>query len=144
MGQFFSGYYIYMLSILVTFVALATILHMQFGRTGIANFGLSGIWGFGMYACTLLILKLNIPFIPAVILATIITGIVSLGLGAVILDLDSQSVLVGTLAFLAIVEYLTVSEKWLTNGVMGMGPVMFPFSLGNYTKFVYFLVLLLS
>ena len=143
MGQFFSGYYIYMLSILINFVALATILHLQFGRTGITNFGLSGIWGFGMYACTLFILKLNLPFIPAVILATVLTGIISLGLGAVILDLDSQSVLVGTLAFLAIVEYLVISEKWLTNGVMGMGPVMYPFELGSYTKFIYFIVLLI-
>lgn len=143
MGQILSGYYIYMLSILLIFIALATILHMQFGLTGIANFGLSGIWGFGMYSCALIILKLNIPFVPAVILATILTGIISLAIGWVILDLDNQAVLVGTLAFLAIVETLVISEKWLTNGVMGFGPVNYPFNFGTYTKFVYFLIILI-
>ena len=43
MVAFLSGYYIYMLSLLVTFIALATILHLQFGVTGITNFGLSGL-----------------------------------------------------------------------------------------------------
>jgi branched-chain amino acid transport system permease protein len=143
MGQILSGYYVYMLSILVVYIALATILHAQFGLTGIANFGLSAIWGFGMYASALLIVKLNFPFIPAVILATILTGAVSLGIGRIILDLDSQSVLVATLAFLAIIETLVISEKWLTNGVMGIGPVNFPFDFGAYSQFVYFLILLL-
>jgi branched-chain amino acid transport system permease protein len=132
-----------MLSILLIFVALATILHTQFGLTGIANFGLSAIWGFGMYSCALIILKLNIPFVPAVILATVLTGIISLAIGWIILDLDNQSVLVGTLAFLAIVETLVISEKWLTNGVMGIGPVNYPFNIGTYTKFVYFLIILI-
>ena len=40
MVEFLSGYYIYMFSLLLTFIALATILHLQFGVTGIANFGL--------------------------------------------------------------------------------------------------------
>lgn len=143
MGQILSGYYIYMLSILLIFIALATILHMQFGLTGIANFGLSGIWGFGMYSCALIILKLNIPFVLAVILATVLTGIISLPIGRIILDLDNQAVLVGTLAFLAIIETLVISEKWLTNGVLGYGPVNYPFNFGTYTKFVYFLIILI-
>lgn len=143
MGQILSGYYIYMLSILLIFIALATILHAQFGLTGIANFGLSGIWGFGMYSCALIILKLNIPFVPAVILATVLTGIISLPIGRIILDLDNQAVLVGTLAFLAIIETLVISEKWLTNGVLGFGPVNYPFNFGTYTKFVYFLIILI-
>lgn len=143
MGQILSGYYMYMLSILLIFIALATILHLQFGITGIANFGLSGIWGFGMYAFSLFAVKLNIPFVLAVILATVLSGIISLALGRIILNLDVQSVLVATLAFLVIIETLIISEKWLTNGVLGFGPVEIPFDLGIYTKFVYFLILLL-
>ncbi len=142
MGQLLSGYFIYMLSILLIYVALATVLQMQFGLTGIANFGLSGMWGFGMYAFSLIILKLGIPFVPALILATVLTGLISLALGGIILNLDNQSVLVGTLAFLVIVETLVISEKWLTRGVLGIGPIEYPFSLGEYTHFVYFLIVL--
>jgi branched-chain amino acid transport system permease protein len=143
MEQILSGYYVYMFSLLLMFIALATILHLQFGVTGIANFGLSIFWGFGMYAFALLVLKLNIPFVLAVILATVLTGIIALVLGRFILNLDSQSVLVATLAFLVIIEVLITQEKWLTNGVMGIGPIAFPFDFGVYTKFVYFLIILL-
>ncbi|MCJ7741060.1 branched-chain amino acid ABC transporter permease [Candidatus Microgenomates bacterium] len=143
MGQILSGYFMYMFSLLLIFIALATILHLQFGVTGITNFGLSGFWGFGMYAFTLLNLKLNIPFVLAVILATVLTGIISLALGRIILNLDDQSVLVATLAFLVIIEVLIITEKWLTNGVLGIGPIAFPFDFGIYTKFVYFLIVLL-
>jgi branched-chain amino acid transport system permease protein len=131
-----------MLSILLIFIALATILHLQFGLTGIANFGLSGFWGFGMYAFALLVLKLNVPFVFSVVIATILTGILSLALGRIILNLDDQSVLVATLSFMVIIEFLIISEKWLTKGVLGIGPIDFPFDIGIYTKFVYFLIIL--
>jgi branched-chain amino acid transport system permease protein len=142
MEQILSGYYIYMLSILLIFIALATILHLQFGVTGITNFGISGIWGLGMYSISLFMLKLNIPFVLAVILATVLSGLVSLALGRIILNLDSQSVLVGTFAALVILEHLAISESWLTKGVLGLGPVGFPFNAGAYTSFVYFLIIL--
>jgi branched-chain amino acid transport system permease protein len=142
MVEFLSGYYIYMFSLLLTFIALATILHLQFGVTGIANFGLSGLWGFGMYAFAVLVVKAGVPFVWAVILATILSGIVALALGRIILNLDPQSVLVATLSALVIIETLIISEKWLTNGVKGLGPIQIPFDAGGYTKFVYFLILL--
>lgn len=142
MAQILSGYYVHMISFVIMFIALATILHMQFGLTGITNFGLAGFWGFGMYACALIMLNFNIPFVPAVILATVLTGVVSLALGRIILNLDGQSVLVGTLAFAVIIEFLVISEKWLTNGVLGYGPIPFPFNFGRYNDFVYLLILL--
>ena len=142
MVEFLSGYYIYMFSLLVIFIALATILHLQFGVTGITNFGLSGLWGFGMYAFAILVVKAGVPFVWAVILATILSGIVALALGRIILNLDPQSVLVATLSALVIIETLIISEKWLTNGVKGLGPIQIPFDAGGYTKFVYFLILL--
>ncbi len=142
MEQLFSGYMIYSLSFLLIFIALATILHLQFSIGGIVNFGIVGFWGLGMYAFALLNLKLNIPFVPAVLLASALTGIVSMALGRIILNLDDQAVLVGTLAFATIIEYLATTEKWLTNGVMGFGTIKFPFDLGANTLFVYFLVVL--
>jgi branched-chain amino acid transport system permease protein len=63
-------------------------------------------------------------------------------LGRIILNLDPQSVLVATLSALVIIETLIISEKWLTNGVKGLGPIQIPFDAGGYTKFVYFLILL--
>jgi len=142
MEQLLSGYFVYSFAFLFVFIALATILHMQFSLTGIVNFGIVGFWAFGMYSCALLLLKLHIPFVPAVLLASVLTGIVSLLLGRIILNLDNQAVLVGTLAFATIIEYLVTTEKWLTNGVMGLGTINFPFDIGRMTLFVYFLIIL--
>ena len=143
MEQLLSGYFVYSLSFLFVFIALATILHMQFSLTGIVNFGIVGFWGFGMYSCAVLLLKLHLPFVPAALLASVLTGIISLLLGRIILNLDNQAVLVGTLAFATIIEYLVTTEKWLTNGVMGLGAINFPFDIGRMTLFVYLVVILL-
>jgi len=137
-----SGYLAYALSFLLVFIALATILHLQFSVTGIVNFGIVGFWGLGMYLFSIFLLTLQIPFVAALLLATVLTGIVSLALGRVILNLDGQEVLVGTLAFATIIEYLATTEKWLTKGVVGFGTVSMPFDLGKITDFVYSLIIL--
>ncbi|MEN8249715.1 MAG: branched-chain amino acid ABC transporter permease [Bacteroidota bacterium] len=143
MDLLFSGYFIHMLSFILMYTALATILHIQFGLTGIVNFGIAGFWGFGMYACLLIVLNFNIPYFPAVILASVLTGIISMLLGRIILNLEPSSVLVATLAFHLIVEFLIISEKWLTGGVLGGGPVGFPFDLGRYNYIAWFLLIFL-
>jgi branched-chain amino acid transport system permease protein len=74
-----------------------------------------------------------LPFIVALILATLVTGLVGWLLGRLILDLDPQSVLVATLSFATIIQYLVTTEKWLTKGVVGLGSVPFPFDFGRYS-----------
>lgn len=143
MEQLLSGYAVYSLSFLMIFISLATILHLQFSVTGIVNFGIVGFWGLGMYSCSLFLLKFELPFAFAVVLASLLTGLVSMGLARIILNLDDQAVLVGTLAFAAIIEYLTTTEKWLTNGVMGLGTIKIPFDFGRISLFVYFLILMI-
>jgi branched-chain amino acid transport system permease protein len=138
-----SGYVMYSLSSILIFIALATLLHLQFGLTGIVNFGVVGFWGFGMYAFGVSMLKFNLPYGAALLVAAVLTGVVALVLGWVILDLDSQSILVATLAFATVIHDLITTEKWLTKGVIGLGTVPFPFDLGRYSEFGFFLIILL-
>lgn len=137
-----SGYLTYALSFISIFIGLAAILYLQFSVTGITNFGIVGFWGLGMYTFAVLLVTFNVPFVLALIIAAALTGIVAMGIGKVILNLDSQAVLVGTLAFATIIEYLATTEKWLTNGVIGFGTVKMPFDFGGLTNFVYFIVIL--
>jgi branched-chain amino acid transport system permease protein len=140
-----SSYFIYSLTFILIYSALAVILHIQVSMTGIVNFGIVGFWGLGMYTFSLFLVSLNLPFIVAMLLAAIVTGLVSLLIGRIILDLDEQAVLVGTLAFATIIEDLTTTEKWLTNGVMGFGFVELPFKIGGssyYTNLVWMVVVL--
>ncbi|MEM1265190.1 MAG: branched-chain amino acid ABC transporter permease [Pseudomonadota bacterium] len=127
----FSNYMIFSLSTVLVAMALATLLQLQFGLAGIVNFGVVGFWGLGMYAFGVLNLSLGVPYFAAAILAVLIVAAVSLLIGWIILDLDSQSVLVATLAFGAIVAHLVTTEKWLTKGVVGLGTVPYPTGGGN-------------
>jgi branched-chain amino acid transport system permease protein len=137
------SYEIFVLSNLVILAALATLLHIQFGLSGIVNFGVVGFYGLGLYAMGVLMVNAGLPFIAAIALATLLVGLVGLGVGWVVLDLDDQAVLVATLAFATIVSYLVTTEKWLTKGVVGLGTVPFPFVLGTSTETVFLAFLVL-
>jgi branched-chain amino acid transport system permease protein len=138
-----SSYLVFVLSNMVILTALATLLHVQFGLTGIVNFGVVGFYGVGLYAMGILMVTFNLPFLPALLLATLIVGVMGLVVGWIVLDLDDQAVLVATLAVASIAFYLATTEKWLTKGVVGFGTIPFPFAFGSATESV-FLVLLVA
>lgn len=142
MVQLLSGYMVYAVAFLLIYIALATLLQLQFSITGIVNFGIAGFWGLGMYAYSVLVVTYKVPFLLALLLATVITGIAAWLLGGVIMNLDGQSVLVATLAFATIIEHLATTERWLTNGVMGFGTVPMPLNFGRMSLFALTLLIL--
>jgi branched-chain amino acid transport system permease protein len=138
------SYLVFVLSTMVILVALATLLHLQFGLTGIVNFGLVGFWGIGLYVFGILMINLGLSFVVALVLTTLIVGVVGFIVGWLVLDLDDQAVLVATLAFATIAYHLVTTEKWLTKGVVGLGSIPFPFVFGDLTEvgFLVFLIVL--
>jgi branched-chain amino acid transport system permease protein len=135
-----GSYYFYIFSNMAIFVGLATLLHLQFGRTGIVNFGVVGFFGLGMYSFGVFLIQLNIPYFIALLMAIALTGILSFLVGLVILKLDSQEVLVATLAFATIIADLVVVQKGITKGVIGLGSVPFPIQAGLYSQHVFFIL----
>ncbi|MFV2064969.1 MAG: hypothetical protein ACC726_15875, partial [Chloroflexota bacterium] len=93
------GFLVFVLSTMVIVIALAALLHIQFGLAGIVNFGLVGFWGVGLYSLAVLLIQLELPYLLALPLAVLLTMALAFGLGWLILDLDDQAVLVATLAF---------------------------------------------
>ncbi len=131
MFDLLTSYTLFSLSTVMGFVALATLLHLQFGLAGIVNFGVVGFWGLGMYAFGVLLIQFEVPYPLAMLLAVAIVAAVSLLIGWVIVDLNDQAVLVATLAFGTIVTSLVTTEKWLTEGVVGLGSVPYPVETGD-------------
>lgn len=127
------GYFTFALSTLFVLVALGTLLHLQFGRTGIVNFGVVGFFGVGMYAFGVLTVQYEVGYWSAALLTLVIGGLVSALVGWLIRGLSAEETLVSTLAFATIVAHLVTSEKWLTNGVAGLGTLPYPFDLGRST-----------
>jgi ABC-type branched-subunit amino acid transport system permease subunit len=121
----------------VIIIGLALLLHLQLGLARIANFGIVGFFGLGMYAFGVLYVKVDWPFgdpwqfLACAALATLITGIAGMVIGWLIADLDTDGVLLETLGFATIVAIIATTEKDLTGGALGMGGLGFPYDIGS-------------
>lgn len=121
----------------VMLIGLALLLHLQLGLTRIANFGVVGFWGVGLYTFGVLYVRVDWPFedpiqfVVCAVLATAAAGLCGLLIGWVIADLDVDGVLVGTLGFATAVAILATTEQGLTGGARGMGGLRFPYDSGD-------------
>jgi branched-chain amino acid transport system permease protein len=118
-------------------IGLALLLHLQLGLARIANFGVVGFWGIGMYAFGVLYVQVDWPFgdpwtfVVSALFGTLVAGLAGLIVGWVIADLDTDGVLVGTLGFATVVAILATTEDDLTGGALGMGGLNFPYDIGS-------------
>ena len=121
----------------VIVIGLALLLHLELGLARIANFGVVGFWGIGMYAFGVLDVKVDWPFgepwqfLVSAAFATLLAGLAGLLVGWLIADLDTDGVLVGTLGFASAVLILATTEDDLTGGARGLGGLDFPYDIGS-------------
>ena len=121
----------------VMVIGLGLLLHLQMGLVRIANFGVVGFWGLGMYSFGVLYVKVDWPFgdpwqfLICLVLGTVVAGLSGLLIGWLIADLDDDGVLVGTLGFATVVWILATTEQDLTGGALGMGGLRFPYDIGS-------------
>jgi branched-chain amino acid transport system permease protein len=121
----------------VMIAGLALLLHLQLGLTRIANFGVVGFWGVGMYAFGVLYAQVDWPFgdpwlfLVCAAAATVVAGLAGLLVGWLIADLDIDGVLVVTLGFATVVQILATTEEEITGGAFGLGGLRFPFDIGK-------------
>jgi branched-chain amino acid transport system permease protein len=121
----------------VVITGLALLLHLQLGLARIANFGVVGFWGIGMYTFGVLYVHVDWPFgdpwqfLVCAAVATFVAGLAGLLVGWLISDLNIDGVLLGTLSFATIVYILATTEIDLTGGARGLGGLGFPFDVGT-------------
>jgi branched-chain amino acid transport system permease protein len=133
--------------VLVT--GLALLLHLQLGLVRIANFGVAGFFGLGMYVFGVLYVQVDWPFgepwqfLVCAAAATVVSGLAGILVGWLIADLDTDGVLVSTLGFATVVAILATTQADLTGGAEGLGGLSFPFDIGR-TKDNEFLWLLIT
>lgn len=119
-------YLIFSLSLMLVYIGLAQLLHLQFGMAGIPNFGVVGFWGIGLYGTGVLYVQFDVPLFLAIVVASAVSAALGFVLALLVLQRSGQAILAATLAFAAIVATLVVTEKDLTGGVQGLGTVSFP------------------
>jgi branched-chain amino acid transport system permease protein len=139
---------------LVMIAGLALLLHLQLGLARIANFGVVGFWGIGMYSFGVLFVKVDWPFgdpwpfLISALFGMFVAGLSGLLVGWLIADLDDDGVLVGTLGFATAVWILATTEQDLTGGALGLSGLRFPYDIGtvkaNEALWLVFLIVIVA
>lgn len=120
----------YLLSLL-TIAAIAGVaglaLNIQWGMTGLVNFGLFGFYMVGAYACALLTTRLGWSPWAAVCAAIVLTTAVCALVSLISLRLEDDYFAIVTLAFAESVKLIVNNEEWLTRGSTGIPNIPRPF-----------------
>jgi branched-chain amino acid transport system permease protein len=108
------------------YALLALGLNLQWGYTGLLNFGLVGFFAMGAYAYALTTLTLGWPPLAGVAAAIVLGALVAypMGLASIRLRVGFYLAIV-TLGFSEVVRSVIVNEQWLTNGTRGLPVAMF-------------------
>lgn len=138
--------YLVAVAIIALIYMLCTIgLNLQYGYTGLINFGVVAFFAIGAYTSALLTLG-GWPLVPAFIVAMFAAGIVAYPIGLLSLRLSDDYLAVVTLGFSEVVRLVIQQERWLTNGVQGLPaiPRMFQsLGVGDYAEVATLAVLVL-
>ena len=102
------------------YVLLSLALDLQYGFTGMINFGVAGFFGAGAYTSVLLTMRAGWPAPFAFAAAMVVCGAIAWPLGKIALRLRDDYLAIVTLGFSEIIRLVLVQEQWLTNGVQGI------------------------
>ena len=95
-------------------------LNLVTGYMGQMSFGQAAFWGIGAYAGTLLIMKLGFSTIPAMLAATVISGLFGYLVALPSLKLKGYYLTIVTMGFCEIVRLVELNWTSLTGGALGI------------------------
>ena len=134
----------------IQIIGLGLLVHLQMGLTRVANFGVVGFWGLGLYVFGVLYIQVDWPFgdpwqfLICAVAATVASALAGLLVAWIVADLDSDGALVGTLGFASVVLILATTQTDLTGGATGLGGMRFPYDAGpaKTNEFIWMIVTL--
>ncbi|MCX7842253.1 MAG: branched-chain amino acid ABC transporter permease [Clostridia bacterium] len=109
------------------YVIVSLSLNLITGFTGQLALGHAGFMAVGAYSTAIIIMRLNVPMIPAVFAGGLITAIFGLLIGIPTLRLRGDYLAITTLGFGEIIRVIMVNLEGLTGGAAGLKGVP-PFS----------------
>ncbi|MDL2307599.1 branched-chain amino acid ABC transporter permease [Desulfovibrio sp. OttesenSCG-928-C06] len=135
----FSPYTVQILNLVAINAILAVSLNLIYGFTGMFSLGHAGFMAIGAYVCTLFILSpdqkvtmwmledmpeilvnMNLPFFPAVIMAGIVACLFGLLIAIPVLRLGGDYLGIATLGFAEIIRVVITNIPSITNGALGI------------------------
>lgn len=114
------------------YVLLALGLNLQYGLTGIVNFGHVGFFCVGAYTTAILTTH-GVSMLVSFPMAALLAMLSAWPLGLVSIRLREDYFAIVSLGFSEVVRLVATSERWLTNGVQGIPgiPKMFGMLTGT-------------
>ena len=140
------SYVVYLYSLVMVYVIVTLGLNILTGYTGQISIGHAGFMAVAAYTSAILTGKLGVPFVFALIIASLLAAVLGLGLGVPALRLHGHYLAIATLGFGVAVGQLSASWDKLTGGYQGMkAPVasILGFRFDTDLKY-YYLVLVLA
>lgn len=104
------------------YVLLALGLNLQYGLTGLINFGHVGFFCIGAYT-TAILSEHGVPLVVTFPLAATFAMAAAWPLGLVSIRLREDYFAIVSLGFSEVVRLVATSERWLTNGVQGIAGI---------------------
>lgn len=143
----FDSYMMRILNLCGIYIVLGLSLNLINGFTGLFSLGHAGLMAVGAYTSALLTMSpelkqmnfflkpivpflanIEIPFLPALIIAGIFTAFVGFLIGAPVLRLKDDYLAIATLGFSEIIRVIFTNTQSLTNGSLGLK------GIPNYTN----------
>jgi len=122
-----SAYFLAIGIVALIYMLLALGLTLQFGLTGLINFGHVGFFAIGAYTSALLSLH-GVPLPLSILAAAILSGLAAWPLGLISLRLRDDYFAIVTLGFSEVVRVVITNARSLTAGTQGIPgiPQMYP------------------
>jgi len=140
-----NEYHYFIGSLILINLISATGLQLLVGFTGLLSLGHAAFMGVGAYTSALLVTKWGCPFILSILAAGLVAALLGLIVGIPSLRIKGFYLMVATLAFQFVIDYIIIHWDSVTRGIRGIElptPHAFGISLEkNQTYFVLLIIL---
>lgn len=107
-------------------------MDLLMGFTGLLSLGQAGFMAIGAYTSGILAVKFELSPLYGLLVAQVLTVVISLMIGKAVLKLKGYHLAIATLAFSVIMEQLLINSRDLTGGPSGLAGIPF-FAVGGLT-----------
>ncbi len=115
----YIGYLVFLTISTATFALYSLGLNLQWGFTGLINFGHVAFMAVGAYT-TVLLSTNGVPLLVAVIIGAAIAALLGLLVGLSTLRLREDYLAIVTIGVSEVVRLVALNEEWLTRGTFGI------------------------
>ena len=140
-----NEYHYFIANLILVNLIAAIGLQLLVGFTGLLSLGHAAFLGVGAYTSAILITKLGCPFILSILVAGLVAAIFGIIVGIPSLRIKGFYLMVATLAFQFVIDYIIIHWESVTRGIRGIElptPHILGVSLATHKAYFLFLFVL--